>query len=125
MTTSAAHTHHTLPAAAAHAYGVGLIINTSGQAALAGANPTAFIGVGIDKPAAVNQACPYQHSGLAEVLFGGTVATPGLLVTTDASGKFVLATTGQRALGRSYTAGAADKYGSVMLFGGGTYCLAP
>jgi hypothetical protein len=126
MSNSSAHFFHTLPANSAltTAYGLGLIINSSGKALLAGANPSAFIGVAIDKPQATDQACPYQHTGLAEVVFGGVTAI-GDLVTTDAAGKFVVATTGQRAVGRGYTVGAANVSGSVMLFGGGSFVLAP
>lgn len=56
------------------------------------------IGVSQDLDRASGETVDVVKLGTAEVDFGGTV-TRGASVTSDASGKAVLATTGQRAIG--------------------------
>ncbi|EIJ33326.1 capsid cement protein [Thiothrix nivea] len=53
-------------------------------------------------------------SGVADVAYGGTVAR-GDLLTADANGKAVVASTGNRVVGVALVAGVAGDIGEVLL----------
>lgn len=82
--------------------------NTSNKWALAGANAAAQLKGVIHEGAIANRPVSVCIRGLVKVIAGGTVASAGLSVTTDAAGKVVTATTGQNAIGTSYSAASSN-----------------
>lgn len=72
------------------------------------------IGVSQDLDRAANETVDVVMLGIAEVDFGGTV-TRGASVTSDASGKAVLATTGQRAVGFAEVSAVSGDTGTIMV----------
>lgn len=88
-------------------------VNSAGKAAL----PTLagpVVGVRQNKPKA-NEATTIVHDGISIVEAGGAI-TLGGLVTTDATGRAVAATTGQISAGRALeTASGAGVFIAVLL----------
>ncbi|MBW4652625.1 MAG: DUF2190 family protein [Kaiparowitsia implicata GSE-PSE-MK54-09C] len=81
----------------------------------AAAATDALIGVSTDIATAVGRRCDVVHSGIAPVIYGGTV-TRGALLTSDADGKAIATTTaGNRTIGIALVSGVADDIGSVLL----------
>lgn len=107
---------YSLPAAAAIARGIGLLVNTSGQFAVAGANvyPHAVA----DADAASGEQARALIIGPVTPLVSGAAITVGLRLTTDATGRYVAATTGQLVSAIALEAvGAANKMFTGMLVG--------
>ena len=97
----------------------GVVIDSSGQAALAGAGATnKIIGILQDKPDAVGRAGSVGIYGKSKAVLGGTVAS-GAKVTTDANGKFVTAAAGDFVCGICAKGGAANEVGEIFLVPGG------
>lgn len=96
--------------------GYGAIFNTSGQLALAGAN--AVIDGIIHAPAVAAEACRFISKAVpsAKLKAGGTI-TRGALLTTDANGAFVVATTGQNVLAKARVAAAAGDVFPAIYYG--------
>lgn len=88
------------------------VINSSGQAALAGAN--VFVAGVIKHGVAAGRADTIQYLGIAGVYTAATIAA-GLSVTSNASGQAVVATTGQQAFGKLLEAGASAKITACLL----------
>lgn len=88
-------------------------VNSTGKAAV----PTlagSVVGVRQNKPKA-NEATTIVHDGISFVEAGGAIAIGGL-VTTDATGRAVAATTGQQTHGRALeTASGAGVFIAVLL----------
>lgn len=84
------------------------VYNTSGKWALAGANAAQQLKGVIHEGALINRGVSICIAGKVKVIAGGTVASGSLSVTTDAAGKVVTATTGQNAIGTSYSAASAN-----------------
>jgi len=87
--------------------------NSTNRIALTGAGLSAD-GVLYDKPSVAGRAAQVAISGVAKVLLGGTVAA-GDEVTSDATGRAVVATTGDVILGVCTIGGAVTEIGSVQL----------
>lgn len=96
-----------------------VVINTSGQAALAGANSAVVDGILHNLPTAGKQARVISKGGVrVKAKLGTGGATLGAYLTTDAVGKLVIATTGQNAWAKAaYEAGAAGDIIAVHWFG--------
>lgn len=73
---------------------------------------------------ALGSAANVQTAGPSKAVYGGTV-TRDDYVTTDSSGRFVTATTGQLACGKAMVSGVVSDVGTVNLFGGGATIIAP
>jgi hypothetical protein len=103
-----------LDAAADHTGKEGYVVvgNSSGQAALAGANVVA-LGV-IKYGVAAGKSETVQYLGIAGVYTAATI-NPWVSVTTNASGQAVAATTGQQAFGKLLEAGASGKIAACLL----------
>jgi hypothetical protein len=72
---------------------------TTGVAAIAGANAPRILGVAFDDPNGTAQTnLTVQHNGEARAIAGAAI-TYGQELTTDASGRFVAATSTQNVLG--------------------------
>lgn len=95
------------------------VVNTSGQAALAGANSALVDGILHNLPNITEMARLVIAMGVtvkARLGVGG--ATLGSLLTTDATGKLVIATTGQNVCAKAhFEAGAAGDIISVLWYG--------
>lgn len=91
------------------------VINTSGQAALIGANAVPD-GLIHNAPKANEMARLVLKSGvITKARYGGTV-TLGALLTTDASGRLVVATTGQNVVAKAIVAGVVNDVGMVHYY---------
>lgn len=105
----------TVFAAAISVRGIGVTINSSGQAAVpaAGTMPDVIFTEGdVPAGAAVQGAIP--NGGIIPVLAGAAVAV-GDDVTTDADGKFIPASSGNAIVGRAVTAAtAADEFVGIQ-----------
>lgn len=88
--------------------------NSSGQAVLSAASDLTQIGVLQNKPAS-GYAGTVQVGGITKCIAGAAVAA-GSRVTSDASGKAIVATTGKQVIGLAMTAaGAANEIFEVFL----------
>jgi len=88
---------------------------TAGEVVVGAAGTDKLIGVSTDVDAASGDRVDVFLSGIAEVIYGGTVAA-GDLLTSDASGHAVATTTANdRVIGVALTAGVDDDYGAVLL----------
>lgn len=91
--------------------------SNDGEVALCGAGESA-IGVTTDIAAAEGERCDVVRSGLAPVIYGGTV-TRGALLVSDAAGKAVAAAPAQganvRVIGIAEVSGASGDVGAVFL----------
>jgi hypothetical protein len=85
-----------------------IVLDGSGNAALAGANARAY-GVLQTKPTAAGQASTVARNGISKCVAGAAYAV-GVLLATDANGRVVLATTGQNVVGiaRKAAGGAGE-----------------
>jgi hypothetical protein len=92
-----------------------LVLDSNGRVAVAGAAARAF-GVLRNKPAGLGHAATVVREGTVKVKAGAALAK-GDLVTTDASGRAVEATTGNPVLGRvlGNATTAANQFTSVEL----------
>lgn len=88
-------------------------LNSSGNAVVAGAGNT-FVGVLGNKPSAAGQAAEIMISGLVPMVCGGTVAI-GAPVKIDSSGKAVTASSGDKAIGRAFSAGTSGTNANILL----------
>lgn len=97
------------------------IINTSGQAALAGANSGLVDGILHNLPKAGEMARLILKQGVVvKAKLGTGGATLGAHLTTDATGKLVVATTGQNIVAKAHRiAGAAGDVIDVLWLGRG------
>lgn len=77
-----------------------------------------IIGVSTDIAAAINERCDVILDGVADVLYGGTVAR-GDLLTSDASGRAVTAAPGagtnNRIVGAALISGVVGDVGQVLI----------
>src|SRR5690349_13265873 len=91
-------------------------VGAADGAALQSSAATDFhIGVALDISAASGERLDVvMANAIAEVDFGGTIAR-GASVTSDASGKAVTATTGQRAVGWAEVSGVSGDVGTVII----------
>jgi len=94
--------------------GYGVYINSSNQIALAGAN--AVIDGVVRYGAAAGQAVTVVQGGIMGVVAGGVIAK-GDHLTTDANGKFVVATNGQVISGKAREVGADTLIIQMLLKG--------
>lgn len=89
-----------------------------GQVVPAAAVSDKLLGVSTDIAAAINERCDYIASGLADVLYGGTV-TRGDQLTSDASGRAVTAApaagTNNRIIGIAAVSGVVGDIGQVLI----------
>lgn len=86
-------------------------LDANGKLAVAGANQRHIAGVLVDDPAAANRSGTVLTRGRVKVKAGAAIslADGGTPLTTDASGRFVTATTGQFVHAIAYeAAGAAN-----------------
>ncbi len=119
MATEEALQPQSLPAAAdlsASQY-CGVVINSSGLLALAGAGDCD--GVLQNKPAAAGRAANYCIGGRTKVKAGGTI-NPGDEVTTDSTGRFVAAGSGEITCGVCVEGATVGLIGSVIFGKGAT-----
>ncbi|PHS61187.1 MAG: hypothetical protein COB09_18540 [Thalassobium sp.] len=68
----------------------------------------------LDSKPAADQAAPVKVQGISKILLGGTV-TPGQNVTSDASGRAVVAGVGDVVRGIVEDGGVIDEIGSILL----------
>lgn len=96
-----------------------VILNTSGQFALAGANSALVAGILHNKPVAGDLARVITLRGVVvKARLGTGGATVGALLTTDSVGKLVIATTGQIVVAQAHRyAGAASEVIEVLWWG--------
>lgn len=94
-------------------------INTSGQAALVGANSAAVDGILHNAPKQGEMARVITLRGVVvKAKLGSGGATLGALLTTDGTGKLVVATTGQNVVAKAHRyAGAAGEIIEVLWWG--------
>lgn len=96
-----------------------VVINTSGAAALAGANAANVDGILHNAPVSGDQARVITLRGVtvkAKLGVGG--ATLGALLTTDATGRLVIATTGQNVVAKAHRyAGVVNEIIEVLWWG--------
>jgi hypothetical protein len=85
-----------------------VFLSTAGTWTLAGANAAGQIKGVLHEGATAGRGVSVCVLGKVKVIAGGTVASAGLSVTTDAAGKVVTATTGQNAIGTSYSAASSN-----------------
>lgn len=96
-----------------------IVVNTSGQAALAGANAALADGILHNLPKSGEMARVIIARGVvAKARLGGTV-TQGAHLTTDATGRLVVATTGQNVVAKAHRAGVVGDIIDVLWFGRG------
>lgn len=97
-----------------------VIVNTSGAAALAGANSGLVDGMLHNLPKTGEMARVIIMRGcVVKAKLGTGGATLGAHLTTDAVGKLVVATTGQNVVAKAQKAGAAGDVIDVLWFGRG------
>lgn len=99
-----------------------LQVNSSGQAALAGATGIA-VGVLQNKPPAAGRPATMGYTGVSKVIAGGTVAA-GARVTSDANSAAITATTGDSVAGLALTGGVSGDLISVLIGAAGVCPLA-
>lgn len=91
---------------------------TAGQVAAAVASTDAIIGVSGRLPGAVGEHVDVILGGIAEVVYGGTIAA-GDLLTSDASGRAIAAAPGAgvnaRVAGIALVAGVVGDIGTILL----------
>lgn len=99
-------------------------LDTNGKVTISNAAAEAVIGVLQNKPTAAGRAAEVCGMvGVSKVVAGAALATAGIYVTTDSSGRAVTATSGQLRHGVTRTtAGNAGELVSIQL---GAYGLAP
>lgn len=89
-----------------------------GNILVAAAVSDAIVGISTDIPAAIGERCDMIASGIADVIYGGTVAR-GDPLTTDATGRAVTATPAaginNRIIGFANVSGVLGDIGSVIL----------
>jgi hypothetical protein len=89
-----------------------VVVNSSGNAASAGANALAA-GILQNKPN-TGQPATVCYDGVSKAAIGATVAA-GAKLTTDAAGKLVTATTGQAVVGIALAGGAVNEIIPVLM----------
>lgn len=95
-----------------------VVANTSGQFALAGANAANVDGLLHNLPKSGEAARAIIARGVVtKARLGTGGATAGALLTTDAVGKLVIATTGQNVVAKAIGAGAAADIIAVIWYG--------
>lgn len=72
-------------------------------------------GVLLNKPSAAGRAATVQVGGVAKVKAGSGGITRGQKVQSDATGKGILAASGDHVLGKALTTAAEDEYFSCLL----------
>lgn len=87
---------------------------TEGQVIRAAAGTDALIGVSTDIPADALERADVVLSDLAPVLYGGTV-TQGSFLTSDATGRAIVASPGDRTIGIAWVSGVVGDIGSVLI----------
>lgn len=87
--------------------------NSDGEAVVAGAGSTC-VGVLGNAPSAAGQSAEIMYRGVVPVVCGGTVAT-GDAVKIDSAGKAVAASSGDKAVGRALSTGAAGTQANILL----------
>jgi hypothetical protein len=94
------------------------VANSSGQAALAGAN--AIVDGLIHNLPKAGEMCRLviKQGVVTKLKYGGTIAVNALL-TTDASGRLVTATTGQNVCAKALVAGVVGDVGQGIFYGPG------
>ena len=104
--------------AAITAYTLVALGSADGQVVAAAAVSDKIIGVTTDVAPAINERCDVILSGIADVLYGGTVAR-GDLLTSDASGRAVTAApsagTNNRVIGFALLGGVVGDIGQVYV----------
>lgn len=89
--------------------------SAAGQVVVGAAATDKLIGVSTEIASASGDRCDVFLGGIAEVIFGGTIAA-GDLVTSDASGHAVATTTANnRVIGIALVAGVDGDIGPVLL----------
>lgn len=92
-----------------------------GQVVPAAAVADFSFGVSTDIAAAINERCDVIVSGIADVIYGGTV-TRGALLTSDATGRATVAAPGagtnNRIIGIAGVSGVVGDIGSVIINAG-------
>ncbi|MBW4484894.1 MAG: DUF2190 family protein [Tildeniella torsiva UHER 1998/13D] len=92
--------------------------STAGQVVVAAAATDKIIGATTEIASASGDRVDVALTGIAEIIYGGTVAA-GDLVTSDSAGKAVVAApsagVNNRIGGVALTAGVSGDYGSVLL----------
>lgn len=74
-----------------------------------------LIGCSSDLDTAVGERCDvFMNSCIAECFYGGTI-TRGSSVTSDATGKAIVAATGNRAVGFAEISGVAGDIGTIIV----------
>lgn len=105
-------------AAAIAAYRIVRLVTTDDQVQQASAVGDFLIGVSTSIASLINDRCDVIMAGIAEVEYGGTV-TRGALLTTDATGRAVVAApaagTNSRIIGFAMESGVVGDIGSVFL----------
>ena len=74
-----------------------------------------IVGVLLNRPAAAGRTATVAYGGRGKVMLGGTISSAGAWLTTDGSGRAVLATSGQVVIGTALETGAAAEIVSVQL----------
>lgn len=109
--------------AAIPAFTLAVLGAADGQVLAAAAATDKIIGVTSDVAPAINERCDVILEGVADVLYGGTVAR-GDLLTADATGRAVTAAPGagvnNRIVGIALLAGVVGDVGQVMISVGST-----
>lgn len=87
---------------------------TSTGFALCGANDVNFVGVLQNDPK-LGESGTIKHSDVSKAIAGAAISK-GALVTTDAAGRFVTATTGQNVCGRARSAagGSGEQFALLV-----------
>ncbi|MDO5625017.1 MAG: DUF2190 family protein [Pseudomonadota bacterium] len=86
----------------------------TGLAVQASAATDAIAGVSTDIDSPDGRPCDVIRSGIAPVVYGNTV-TAGQPITSDAQGKAIAATAGQRIVGFAEVSGVAGDIGAVHI----------
>lgn len=103
------------PETAIAAYTIVKFGTTEDQVVEAAAATDKLIGVSSEIDSAVGDRCDVIRSGIAPVLYGGTVAA-GDLLTSNANGHAIATTTASnRIIGIAEVAGVAGDRGSVLI----------
>lgn len=80
---------------------------SAGKVAICSTQGEVSVGVtGDDPPSAADQACELKHAGIVRIVAGAAVAALAN-VTTDTTGRAILATTGNRIHGQALEAASA------------------
>lgn len=100
----------------ARQYHIMAISTSDGQISMASlATWTGICGVLQNRPAAAGRIATVAYAGRGKVTLGGTVSSVGAYLTTDGSGRAVLATSGQMTIGTVLETGGAGEIVTAQL----------